>query len=94
MVRRSSSSCWVTSELVPSWSWGGRIGCTVGFGIFEVGGAVGDDVRSMHCRWAGGRLSFPSWLCGLDDVGEGVVESVGGVVSGSDGADWDVGAPR
>ena len=39
-------------------------------------------------------MSFPSWLCGLDDVGEGVVESVGGVVSGSDGADWDVGAPR
>ena len=33
-------------------------------------------------------------LRGLDDVGEGVVESVGGVVSGSDGADWDVSAPR
>ena len=30
----------------------------------------------------------------LVNDGEVVVESVGGVVSGSDGADWDVGAPR
>ena len=47
MVRRSSSSCWVTSELVPSWRWGGRVGCTVGVGIVVVGDAVGDDVKSV-----------------------------------------------
>ena len=47
MVRRSSSSCCVISELVPSWKGGERIGCTVGIGVAIVGDAVGDDVRSM-----------------------------------------------
>ena len=94
MIRRSSSSCCVTSELVPSWRGEGRIGCTVGIGVAVVGDAVEDDLSPCSLDGLKERVGGPSWLRGLDDVGEGVVESVGGVVSGSDGADWDVGASR
>ena len=47
MVRRSSSSCCVISELVPSWMGGGQIGWTAGIGIVVVGDAAWVDVRSM-----------------------------------------------